>query len=163
MRKIAAVFFLTCLIIPAGISPAFANDRSTQNETESREGELEDQILETAEELSVVILENLKEFLENELNKLKNKKERSGKAVRDKLASLEEIIKKHPDNAEAHFVLGEIYDQVNDGANAIIQTRKAEKLYTEQKNIKGMAESRRNLRNLYQKYGFQPEDFKLQP
>ena len=133
MRKIVVVFFLICLIIPGGISPAFANDRSTQNETESREGDIEDQILETAEELSVVMLENLKEFLENELNKLKNKKERSGKAVQDKLASLEEIIKKQPDNAEAHFVLGEIFDQVNDGANAIIQTRKAGKLYTEQK------------------------------
>lgn len=136
-----------------GAVAAFAQDPA--------DAPVEKQIMETAEELSVVMLENLKQFLENELNKLKQKKDQSEKAVQDKIGSLEEIIKKYPDNAEARFVLAEIYDQMDDGANAIIHTKMAEKIYIDKKDIKGIAEARRNLRDFYEKYGFRPEDFEL--
>jgi hypothetical protein len=62
---------------------------------------------------------------------------------------------------DAHFSQGEIYDSYEKGTDAILHERLADKYYSTDKNIKGIAELRRILRNYYEKYDFKPEDFQL--
>ena len=79
------------------------------------------------------------------------------------LAEKLKVIRDEPENARAHFEIGVLYDQLNDGASAIIHSRIAERLFIQQKDVKGTAETRRNLRHYFKKYDFQPEDFVLAP
>jgi len=62
---------------------------------------------------------------------------------------------------ETFISLARLYDRMQDGANAIINARKAEKIFVDQKNVKGTAEARRSLRHYFEKYNYKPEDFEL--
>jgi len=121
----------------------------------------EEEIKGTAEELTRVLMENVKVFLEKELDQLKIKQYQSKQAQEALISGYLSDIKKDPEDASAHFSLGEIYDNYEKGADAILHTRLAEKYYLKNKDIKGIAESRRNLREFYDRYGFKPEDFQL--
>jgi hypothetical protein len=121
----------------------------------------EEELKGTAEELTRVLMENVKVFLEKELDQLKVKQYANKQAQEALIEGYLSDIKKDPKDASAHFSLGEIYDNYEKGADAILHTRLAEKYYLKNKDIKGIAESRRNLREYYDRYGFKPEDFQI--
>ncbi|GJL79118.1 MAG: hypothetical protein NPINA01_21070 [Nitrospinaceae bacterium] len=70
-----------------------------------------------------------------------------------------ETVRLNPKSAEAHFNLGILYEKVNDGRNAIIHILKAGNLFGEKGDANNKERSRKRLRDYYQKFGFQPEDF----
>jgi hypothetical protein len=122
---------------------------------------LADQLQQFSDELAKRVHQELQEMLDKELKVLQEERKRSRYTVEERIAKQEGIIKDDPQNANAHLALGEAYDQLRAGANAIVHTQIAERLFREQKNKIGLAESRRNLRRLFEKYGFKEEDFLL--
>lgn len=121
----------------------------------------QESIQEMGEELARVLTEHLYEFLQKELNRLKKGRAVSREALRKEIKQYEAAIKRRPNDAESRFILGEIYAEIGDGASAIIQTKMAEELFVREKNMKGVAECRRNLRRYYKEYDFNPDDFIL--
>ena len=121
----------------------------------------EESFEEMGKELARVLADHLYEFLQRELNRLKKGTVESKEALREQIKQYEASIKLDPNDAESRFILGQIYDEVGDGARAIIQTEMAEELFVKEKNITGIAECRRNLRKYYKEYGFKPDDFIL--
>ena len=121
----------------------------------------EESLEEIGEELARVLADHLYEYLQRELNRLKKGTLESKEVLREKISQYEAGIKKNPNDAESRYILGQIYDEIGDGANAIIQTKMAEELFAREKNVKGVAECRRNLRMYFKDYGFQPGDFAL--
>lgn len=118
-----------------------------------------DQIREFSNEIARRVHKELQELLDKELKVLKKERNKRRYTVEERIAKQEGIIKDNPQKAEAHFALGEVYDEVRDGANAIVHTQIAEQLFREQKNKQGLAESRRSLRWFFEKYEYKPEDF----
>lgn len=122
---------------------------------------LADQLEQFSNELARRVHQELQEMLDKELKILQEERKKNRYTVEERIAKQEKIIKDDPKNAEAHFALGEAYDDMRAGANAIVHTQIAEHLFKEQENKIGLAESRRNLRIFFEKYGFQKEDFLL--
>ncbi len=122
---------------------------------------LADQLEQFSNELAKRVHQELQELLDKELKVLQEEREKNRYTVEERIAKQEGIIKDDPQNAGAHFVLGEAYDELRAGANAIVHTQIAEHLFKEQENKIGLAESRRNLRRYFEKYGFKKEDFLL--
>lgn len=123
--------------------------------------ELEDQIKELSEEWQSKFVEVIRRMLDKELQRLKKEKKLPRESLDQHIAKFRAALKNGSGDARTHFSLGGLYDQKGDGANAIIHTRKAEKLFIEKEDIKGVAEARRRLRIYYEKYGYRPEDFDL--
>jgi cytochrome c-type biogenesis protein CcmH/NrfG len=121
----------------------------------------EESIVEMGEELARAFAERLNRLLERELRRLKEQIPTSDEELREQIKLYEAEIANNPDNPEARFILGQIYDELGDGASAIIQTKMAEDLYVREKNVKGIAECRRSLRKYYADYGYEPDDFIL--
>ena len=148
---------------------AFMCTSSVWAEEEAKEAEdpfegkppLTDQIQEFSNEIAKRVHKEMQELLDKELKVLKKERNKQSYTVEERIAKQEGIIKENPQNADAHYALGEVYDEIRDGANAIVQTQIAEQLYLEQKNKQGLAESRRNLRWYFEKYEYKPEDFLL--
>ncbi|GJL77033.1 MAG: hypothetical protein NPINA01_00220 [Nitrospinaceae bacterium] len=69
-----------------------------------------------------------------------------------------EAIRLKPDFAEAHFNLAQAYDLLKDGVHSIRHMLRARQIYSAHRNHRGIRTSQRQLRALYDKYGFQPED-----
>ncbi len=122
---------------------------------------LADQLEQFSNEIARRVHQELQELLDKELKILQEERKKNRYTVEERIAKQEEIIKDDPKNAEAHFALGEAYDEVRAGANAIVHTQIAELLFKEQENKIGLAESRRNLRRFFEKYGYKREDFLL--
>ena len=120
-----------------------------------------DQIKEFSNEIARRVHKELQEMLDKELKVLQEERRKNRYTVEERIAKQEEIIKDDPKNAKAYFELGEMYDEIRAGANAIVHTQIAEQLYKEQENTIGLAESRRNLRKFFEKYGYKKEDFLL--
>ena len=64
-----------------------------------------------------------------------------------------------PQNPSFLYTLGIMYDLNNEGSNAIISIIKAQKLFLAKQDKKGIADCRRNLREYFKKYKYEPEDF----
>ncbi len=122
---------------------------------------LADQLEQFSNEIARRVHQELQELLDKELKILQEERKKNRYTVEERIAKQEEIIKDDPKNAEAHFALGEAYDDMRAGANAIVHTQIAELLFKEQENKIGLAESRRNLRRFFEKYGYKKEDFLL--
>ncbi len=122
---------------------------------------LADQLKQFSDELAKRVHQELQELLDKELKLLQEERRKSRYTVEERIAKHEGIIKDDPQNAQSHLALGEAYDELRAGANAIVHTQIAEHLFKEQKNKVGLAQSRRNLRRFFQKYGFKEEDFLL--
>jgi len=120
-----------------------------------------DQLKQFSDELAKRVHQELQDLLEEELKILQEERKKSRYTAEERVAKQEGIIKDDPQNAKAHLALGEAYDELRAGANAIVHTQIAEHLFKEQKNKIGLAESRRNLRMFFEKYGFKKEDFLL--
>jgi hypothetical protein len=122
---------------------------------------LADQLEQFSNEIARRVHQELQELLDKELKVLQEERRKNRYTVEERIAKQEKIIKDDPKNAEAHFALGETYDDMRAGANAIVHTQIAELLFKEQENTIGLAESRRNLRKFFEKYGYKKEDFLL--
>ncbi len=121
------------------------------------------QLEEMSDEISKLVIDEVQEFLDKELKRLKKYRFETRQDLDQKLAKTLKVIRDEPENARAHFEIGVLYDELNDGASAIIHSRIAERLFIQRKDVKGAAETRRNLRHYFQKYDFRPEDFVLAP
>jgi hypothetical protein len=122
---------------------------------------LADQLEQFSDEIAKRVHQELQELLDKELKVLQEERKKSRYTAEERIAKHEGIVKADPKNAEAHFALGEAYDEMRAGANAIVHTQIAELLFKEQGNKIGLADSRRNLRRFFEKYGFRKEDFLL--
>ena len=120
-----------------------------------------DQLKQFSDELARRVHQELQELLDNELKVLKEERNKKRYTVEERVAKQEGIIRDDPQNARAHLALGQAYDELRAGANAIVHTQIAEHLFKEQKDKIGLAQSRRNLRIYFEKYGFKKEDFLL--
>ena len=125
-----------------------------------RNGQVEEEIKKIGKELARTLIEELK-VLERELQRMNRNRQQDRRPLEDRLNELKGRLQGDPENAEAHFKLGEIFDSLGEGASAIIHTQKAESLFAQQRQVKGIAEARRNLRRYFEKYGFRPDDFVL--
>ena len=139
---------------------ADADDQEMEDPFEGKPP-LADQIREFSNEIARRFHKELQELLDKELKILREERKKNRYTADERIAKQEGIIKDDPKNAEAHFALGEVYDELRAGANAIVHTQIAEQLFKEQKNIQGLADTRRNLRWYFEKYGYKPEDFML--
>jgi hypothetical protein len=122
---------------------------------------LTDQLKQFSDEIAKRVHQELQELLDKELKVLQKERNKNRYTAEERIAKQEEIIKDDPKNAEAHFALGEAYDEMRAGANAIVHTQIAELLFKEQENTIGLAKSRRNLRRFFEKYDYKKEDFLL--
>jgi hypothetical protein len=120
-----------------------------------------DQLEQFSNEIAKRVHQELQELLDKELKVLQEERKKNRYTAEERIAKHEGIIKDDPQNAKAHFELGGVYDEVRAGANAIVHTQIAELLFKEQNDKIGVAESRRNLRRYFEKYGFKKEDFLL--
>ena len=156
-------FFLLMLfsfMIPATLTPlAAATEAERVNILE--EHNIEQKIQELGEEWQRHFVEAVNNFLENELRRMRKKKEEPGESLDGQIEKYEQEVKLGAKDPDTFFSLASLYDRTGDGANAIINAKKAEKIFVEQKNVKGTAEARRSLRFYFEKYDYKPEDFEL--
>ncbi len=152
----ALVFSLMC------VSSVWAEEEGEEME-DPFEGKppLADQLKQFSDEIARRIHQELQELLDKELKVLQEERKKNRYTVEERIAKQEGVIKDDPENAAAHFALGEAYDDMRSGANAIVHTQIAEHLFKEQENKIGLAKSRRNLRRFFDKYGYKKEDFLL--
>ncbi len=141
--------------------PAKATEGERVNILE--EQNIEQKIQELSEEWQRHFVDAVNHFLEKELTRLRKDKEQPRENLRDQISKLEEDAKRGANDPETYFSLARLYDRMEDGANAIINAKKAEKIFVNQKNIKGTAEVRRSLRHYFEKYDYKPQDFELNP
>ena len=120
-----------------------------------------DQLKQFSNEIAKRVHQELQELLDNEMKVLQEERKRNRYTAEERIAKQEGIIKDDPKNAQAYLVLGEAYDEMRAGANAIVHTQIAEQLFKEQENRIGLAKSRRNLRIYFEKYEYRKEDFLL--
>lgn len=153
---VVLVFSLMC------VSSVWAEEDG-ENMEDPFEGKppLADQLKQFSDEIARRVHQELQELLDRELKVLQEERKRNRYTVEERIAKQEGIIKDDPENAEAHLALGEAYDDMRAGANAIVHTQIAEQLFKEQENKIRLAESRRNLRRFFEKYGYKKEDFLL--
>ncbi len=155
-RPFLAAVLTASLMLLSG--PAHAG---TETGNPVDEPKLEEQFNELTDEWQRRFVDALRQLLANELNRLKANRNKPVESLQSQITDHESVLKKNPDNPSSHFALGSLYSDMGDGANAIIHMRKAERLFKEKNDVKGVAESRRSLRNYYSKFGYKPEDFNL--
>ena len=155
MLLAALAFSLTC------VSTVWAEaDQELEDPFEGKPP-LSEQLQQFSDELARRVHQELQDLLDKELKILQQERKKHRYTAEERIAKQEGIIKDDPQNGEAHLALGEAYDELRAGANAIVHTQIAEHLFKEQKNKIGLAKSRRNLRRFYEKYGYLKEDFLL--
>ncbi len=158
-------FFFTLAIGLAGLTgfstPLLAQDATPFDDNAVKTEVIQEQINEIGRELTDIVLENVQDFLDDELERLKKHNPKVQEALEKQANDYDRQLDSKPNDAQTHFNLGELRDEMDDGANAIIQMRKAEELFKVEKNVQGLAKARRNLRAYYRKYDFKPKDFDL--
>lgn len=159
MKKIFVLAFFTFVMTANTVPRATATEAERVNILE--EQNIEQKIQELSEEWQRHFVEAVNHFLEKELQRLRKDKEEPSDGLSNKIEKYEEEIKQGSNDPEAMISLARLYDRMGDGANAIINAKKAEKIFVKQKNVKGAAEARRSLRNYFEKYDYKPEDFEL--
>ena len=154
--SVTGFIFLTTVI---GSPLAVASAEKTVDILEEKN--IEQKIKQLSDEWQKQFVEAVNDFLENELNRLQDKKTEPQKNLGRQIEKFEEDVKRGSTDPETFFSLGRLYDRKGDGANAIIHTKKAEEIFLKKEDVKGVAEARRSLRNYYEKYNYKPEDFEL--
>ncbi len=125
------------------------------------EQNIEQKIQQLSEEWQRHFVEAVNHFLEKELDRLKKNKKEPQENLGGDIEKYEEEVRRGSKDPDTFFSLARLYDQKADGANAIINAKKAEALFVAKKNVKGAAEVRRSLRHYLEKYDYKPEDFEL--
>ncbi len=161
MKKVF-IFSIIASMIILGSGRAF----SVENEDALSKGQsgsrpIPEQLQEISGQISRMVTEQVQQFLDKELLRIKEYRAQARETANQKLKSKEKSVEENPNNPQTLFELGELHDQMGDGASAILKTQKAEKLFVENGNVKGAAQARRNLRQFFKKYDYQPEDFIL--
>ncbi len=158
MRKFFFFLFAFSLIV---MTASLATAVETERVNILEEQNFEQKIHELSSEWQRHIVDAVNRFLEKELKRLKTNKEEPRENLRGQIEKYEAEVKRESNDPETFISLARLYDQVKDGANAIINAKKAEKMFLDQKNIKGTAQARRSLRRYFKKYNYKPEDFEL--
>lgn len=155
--------FLAVLVFSFLCASSVWADEEPDIEEDPFEGKppVSDQFKQFSNEIALRVHQEIQQLLDKELKTLRKAREENRYTHEERIAKQEGILKNEPTNAAAHFALGAVYDEMRDGANAIIHTQKAAEFYKKQQNVKGLAESRRHLRWFYDKYGYKEEDFLL--
>ncbi len=157
------LFFVLTVSFYVGL--AMPVPRATASEVEPvnllEEKNIEKKIKQLSDEWQRQFVEAVNDFLENELQQLRDKKEVPKESLRSQIKKYEKELEGEPKNPETYFSLAKLYDQKGEGASAIINTRKAEEIFIERQDVKGVAEARRSLRYYFNKYDYKPEDFEL--
>ena len=151
----ALVFSLICA------SNVWAEEGGEMEDPFEGKPPLTDQLKQFSDEIAKRVHKELQELLDKEMKVLQDERKKNRYTAEERIVKQEGIIKDDPKNAEAHFALGEAYDEMRAGANAIVHTQIAELLFKEQENTIGLAKSRRNLRRYFEKYDYRREDFLL--
>ncbi len=102
-------------------------------------------------------------------DELRNLRESRDRRLQKRLRSMQqnqaeyeqELFKENMNDPNVHFRVALTHQSRGDAEGAIIHMQKAEALYKNQKNLRGMARSRKALRKYYKAYGYRPEDFDL--
>ena len=133
-RKPWSVLFVVLVFSLMCVSSVWAEEDGNEME-DPFEGKppLADQLKQFSDELAKRVHQELQEMLDKELKVLQEERRRNRYTVEERIAKQEGIIKDDPQNAQAHLALGEAYDQMRAGANAIVHTQIAEHLFKEQK------------------------------
>jgi hypothetical protein len=155
-----SVLAILMLLLVIFISSAQAQGSSGVNQETSQP--MDKKIEDTANEVTKAVIERVKTILDEKLDDIREGTRQSRIPLKSRIKEKQNLIQNQPQNAAAYFELGKLFDRNQDGANTIINIKKAEKLFAEQNDIKGVAESRRLLRQSFQKYGFTPEDFQVE-
>jgi cytochrome c-type biogenesis protein CcmH/NrfG len=156
MKKI--LFFLSALFLLVMTAPlATATERVNILEEQN----IEQKIHELSEEWQRHFVDAVNHFLEKELTRLRKNKAEPKEGLTGQIEKYQDEIKQGSRDPETFIALARLYDRMQDGAGAIINARKAEKIFVDQKNVKGTAEARRSLRHYFEKYNYKPEDFEL--
>ena len=141
--------------------PHLAATTETERVNILEEHNIEQKIKELSEEWQRHFVNAVNHFLERELKRLKKDREEPSEGLNGQIEKYEGELRRGSNEPETFFSLAQLYDHMEDGANAIINAKKAEKVFVEQKNVRGAAEARRSLRHYFKKYDYKPEDFEL--
>ena len=160
-KKIALYFLIIFIYFPLTINPAFSETENLDSDKEIEE--LERKILEFGQEFEKLMIEAINKMLEGQLQKMEKGDQKTDQENKALIEKFNQDLKQNPGNPQTCFSLGETYDSIGDGANAIVNMMKAEEFFLRQKDRAGVAKSRRALRYYYVKYGFKPEDFTVSP
>ena len=160
-NKLQAGLWAVLLLSLMCVSSVWAEDGREEEDPFEGKPPIAEQLKQFSDELARRVHQELQQLLDEELKILQEERKKNRYTAEERVAKQEGIIKDDPQNAEAHLALGEAYDELRAGANAIVHTQIAEHLFKEQKNKIGLAKSRRNLRVFFKKYGFKKEDFLL--
>ncbi len=79
--------------------------------------------------------------------------------LQDAIGEFKETLRLNPKSAQAHFNLGILYEKTNAGKNAILHILKAGNMFSAKGDSNNKERAYKRLRDYYQKFGFQPEDF----
>ena len=157
--------FLFLLVVSAFVMTTTLTPLATATEAERvnilEERNIEQKIQELSEEWQRHFVDAVNHFLERELERLRKDREKPRESLSDQIEKFKQEIKRGSNDPKTYFSLAGLYDRMEDGANAIINAKKAEKIFVEQKNVRGAAEARRSLRHYFEKYDYKPEDFEL--
>ena len=156
MKKI--FFFLSALFLLVMTVPQVT---ATERVNILEEQNIEQKIHELSEEWQRHFVDAVNHFLEKELTRLRKNKAEPKEGLTGQIEKYQDEIKHGSRDPETFFALAKLYDRMQDGAGAIINAKKAEKIFVDQKNVKGTAEARRSLRHYFEKYNYKPEDFEL--
>ena len=138
---------------PDRIIPSSDDDSSHDNEVEQLEA-------------NAAVSEDDKRWYDEELKGLhESRKRRLQKRIssleRDQSEYEQSLFKENMSDPNVHFRVALTHQSRGDAEGAIIHMQKAEALYKNQKNLRGMARSRKALRKYYKAYGYLPEDFDI--
>jgi hypothetical protein len=161
MKKIFFFVLIFSLLIGTGTQVPMAIASEVEPVNMQNEKNIEQKFMELSDELQKQFIDAVNEFLEKELKHLKNKNEVPRESLRSQIEKYEKELTSEPKNPETYFSLARLYDQKGEGASAIIYTQKAEEIFLERQDVKGVAEARRSLRHYFNKYDYKPEDFEL--
>ncbi len=157
--------FLFLLVVSAFVMTTTLTPLATATEAERvnilEERNIEQKIQELSEEWQRHFVDAVNHFLERELERLRKDRAEPRENLGSQIEKYEKEIKHGSHDPETFFSLAELYDRIEDGANAIINAKKAEKMFVEQKNVRGAAQARRSLRHYFKKYNYKREDFEL--
>ena len=107
-------------------------------------------------------------FYESKANRVffTHKNELDIKKARDfyqsSIEHLEKSLEIQPNNPGAHFNLSLTHFVEGDAENAIVHMRKSEQLFIASQDKRGVAKTRKALREWFDRYGYRPEDFSPQ-
>ena len=160
-NKLFFALTFSCFVVITTLTPMTAISHA-ESASDLEENNIEQKIKDLSDEWQRRFVEVVNDFLERELSRLQDEKEEVPQEnLGHQIEKFQADVNRGTKDPETYFSLGRLYDQKEDGANAIISTKKAEEIFAERKDLKGVAEARRNLRHYFQKYDFQPEDFEL--